>query len=298
MSSTIFSPMPFDLSKLHETLAPWAGVNGDLYERHYRRYRPKWFLPVCRHGAFKRFAEDPFPTDPSGAPDSGILQTWTLPNCDEYLVLITSKCLVCGKVLLEGRLVNPNNNGETSVGILYVRTKDKFTPRPKDIPEKDLLEFYKTDWEFRTTLLADFNKLTIAVAVAAAVFFDKYPSVFYSFIVACFLMILLYPAAYIGQQQIAKKYYKDAGKNLTPTYKSGFDTAAKYLQVIFGAAIVVVLCLMIRAERLVTNEPLQKPAGTNDDLGRTRPFNPPKQTPTQAPAQPQQAPVQAPVKRD
>src|SRR5215471_3139739 len=117
--------MPFDLSKLQETLAPWAGVNGDLYERLYQRYRPKWFLPVCHHGAFKRFAEDPFPTDPSGLPDSGILQTWTLPNCDEYLVLITSKCLVCGKVLLEGRLVNPANHSETSVGILYALKKDK-----------------------------------------------------------------------------------------------------------------------------------------------------------------------------
>ena len=71
--STIFSPMPFDLSKLPETLAPWAGVNGDLYERLYQRYRPKWFLPVCRHGAFKRFAEDPFPTDPS---------TWHPPDLD------------------------------------------------------------------------------------------------------------------------------------------------------------------------------------------------------------------------
>lgn len=289
--------MPFDLSKLPETLAPWAGVNGDLYERLYRRYRPKWFLPVCRHGAFKRFAEDPFPTDPGGAPESGVLQTWTLPNCDEHLLLITSKCLVCGKVLLEGRL-RKSDNSETSAGTLYVLKKDKFTPSPKDIPEKELLEFYKTDWEFRNTLLADFNKLTIAVAVAAAVFFDKYPSVFYAFIVACFIMIALYPTAYFGQQQIAKKYYKDAGKALTPTYKSAFDTAAKYLQIIFGAAIVIVLCLMIRAERHVMNEPLQKPAGTDDDLGRTRPFNPPRQTPTQAPAQPQQAPVQAPVKQD
>ncbi|MGB9487442.1 MAG: hypothetical protein WCD04_15185 [Terriglobia bacterium] len=121
---------------------------------------------------------------------------------------------------------------------------------------------------------------------------------FYAFIVACFNMIALYPAACFGHQQIAKKYYKDAGKTLTPTYKSAFDTTAKYLQIIFGAATVVVLCLVVRAERQGMNEPLQKPAGTNDDLGRTRPFNPPKQTPTQAPAKPQQAPAQAPVKRD
>jgi len=188
--------------------------------------------------------------------------------------------------------VNPaNNHSGVTVGILYVLKKNKFTPRPKNIPDEVLNEFYKTDWEFRTTLLADFNKLTVAVAVAAAVFFDKYPSVFYAFIVACFIMIALYPAAYFAQQQIAKKFYQDAGKTLTPTYKSTWDAVAKCLQIIFGAAIVVVLCLMIRAEGHVMSEPLQKPAGTNDDLGKTRPFNPPKQTPAQAPAKPQQAPV-------
>jgi hypothetical protein len=291
--------MPFDLSKLPETLAPSGGINGDYYERLYQRYRPKWFLPVCGHMAFKRYAEDPFPIDPSTPADSGTLQTWTLKTSNEYLVLITSKCLVCGKALLEGRLVDPaNNNSETPVGILYVLKKDKFKKHPKDIPDDVLNDFYKTDWEFRTTLLADFNKLTIAVAVAAAVFFEKYPSVFYAFIVACFIMIALYPAAYLAQRQIAKKLYEDAGKILTPSYKSWWDVVAQCLQIIFGAAIVVVLCLMIRAERQMTNEPLQKPAGTNDDLGRTRPFNPPKQTPSQAPAKPQQVPAQAPAKQD
>ena len=80
---------------------------------------------------------------------------------------------------------------------------------------------------------------------------------------------------------------------MTPTYKSGFDTVRKYLQVIFGVGIIVVLCLMIRAERNLMNEPMNKPA-TNDDLGKTRPYNPPTKTPNQAPAQPQQAPVQSP----
>ena len=93
--------MPFDLEKLPPTLAPWAGVNGALYERLYRRHKPKWYFPFCRHGAFKRFAEDPFPVDPSGE-EGGVLQTWTLKDCDEQLLLITSRCLVCGKVLLEG----------------------------------------------------------------------------------------------------------------------------------------------------------------------------------------------------
>jgi hypothetical protein len=88
------------------------------------------------------------------------------------------------------------------------------------------------------------------VAVAAAVSFDKYPSVFYAFIVTCFIMIALYAAAYFAQRDISKKYYRDAGKSLTPTYKSSFDAASKYLQAIFGVAIIVVLCLMIRAERM------------------------------------------------
>jgi hypothetical protein len=34
-----------------------------------------------------------------------------------------------------------------------------------------------------------------------------------------------------------------------------FDTASKYLQVIFGVAIVVVLCLMVPAERNLKNKP-------------------------------------------
>lgn len=154
------------------------------------------------------------------------------------------------------------------MGVLYVLAKDKFTPAPKDIPDEALRAFYDREWEFRTTLLADFNKLTIAVAVAAAVFFDKYPSVFYSFIVTCFIMIALYVAAYAGQRQISKQYYRDAGKSLIPTYKSSFDSASKYLQAIFGVAIIVVLCLMIRAERMTKS-------GANNDFEKTRPYNPP-----------------------
>jgi len=157
------------------------------------------------------------------------------------------------------------------VGVQYVLAKDKYTPAPKDIPDEALREFYDREWEFRTTLLADFNKLTIAVAVAAAVFFDKYPSVFYAFIVTCFIMIALYAAAYLGQKDISKKYYRDAGKSLTPTYKSSFDVASKYLQVIFGVAIIVVLCVMIRAERMTTK-------GGSNDLEKTRPYNPPTRT--------------------
>jgi hypothetical protein len=257
--------MTFDLKKLPSTLAPSAGVNGALYERLYRRYKLKWYLPFCRHGAFKIFAEDTFPVDPSY--ENGALQTWTLKDCDERLLLVTSKCLVCGKVLLEGRLSKPDGS-ETPVGVLYVLAKDKFTTAPKDISDEALREFYDREWEFRTSLLADFNKLTIAVAVAAAVFFDKYPSVFYAFVVTCFVMIALYAATYIGQRQITKKYYRDAGKSLTPTYKSSFDLASKYLQVIFGVGIIVVLCLMIRAERMTKQ-------GDGNDLGKTRPYNPP-----------------------
>jgi hypothetical protein len=93
-------------------------------------------------------------------------------------------------------------------------------------------------------------------------------SVFYAFIITCFIMIALYAAAYLGQRDISKRYYRDAGKTLTPTYKSSFDAASKYLQAIFGVAIIVVLCLMIRAERIT------KPGGSND-LEKTRPYNPP-----------------------
>jgi len=261
--------MPFDLGKLPATLTPWAGVNGALYQRLYRRYKLRWYLPFCRHGAFKVFAEDPFPVDPTGG-EGNVLQTWTLKDCDEQLLLVTSKCLICGKVLLVGRLRKPDGC-DTPVGVLYVLAKDKFTPAPKDIPDEALRAFYDREWEFRTTLLADFNKLTIAVAVAAAVFFDRYPSVFYSFIVTCFIMIALYVAAYVGQKQISKQYYRDAGKSLIPTYKSSFDSASKYLQAIFGVAIIVVLCLMIRAERMT------KP-GANNDLEKTRPYNPPTKT--------------------
>ena len=261
--------MPFDLEKLPPTLAPWAGVNGALYERDYRRYESRWYLPLCRHGAFKIFAEDPFPVDSSGE-DGSVLQTWTQKDCDEQLLLVTSKCLVCGKVLLEGRLKKPDGS-KTSTGVLYVLAKGKFTRAPKDISDEALREFYDREWEFRTSLLADFNKLTIAVAVAAAVFFDKYPSVFYAFIVACFVMIALYAATYIGQRQITKQYYRDAGKSLIPTYKSSFDDASKYLQVIFGVAIIVVLCFMIRAERMTKQ-------GANNDLEKTRPYNPPTKT--------------------
>lgn len=111
------------------------------------------------------------------------------------------------------------------------------------------------------------------MAVAAAVFFDSYPSVFYAFIVTCFIMLALYVAAYIGQQQIERQYYRDAGKSLTPAYKPAIDTIAKYLQIIFGLAIVIVLCFMIRAERIT-----MKKVDENNGLGKTRPYNPPTQT--------------------
>jgi hypothetical protein len=282
--------MPFEITKLRLTLSPIAAVNGALLERVYRRHRPKWYSPFCRHGAFTLYDDDPFPTDPA---EDHAIQYQTFADSGERFLLFTSRCLVCDKVLLEGRLRKPDGS-ETSLGTLYVLVKDKFTPAAKDIPDEALRKFYDREWEFITTLLADFNKLTIAVAVAAAVFFDKYPSVFYAFIVACFIMILLYVFAYLGQRHISRQYYRDAGKSMTPTYKSGFDTAGKYLQVIFGAAIVVVLCLMIRAERNLMNS---KPTG-NDDLGKTRPYNPPTKSPNQAPAPPQQAPVQTPAKKD
>jgi len=211
--------------------------------------------------------------DPSGFGGSYVFQRWTWKDSDEELLLVTSKCLICGKFLLEGRLKKLGES-ETSLGTLYVLTKDKFNPAPKDIPDSDLHKFYEREWEFITTLLADFNKLTIAVAVAAAVFFDKYPSVFYSFIVTCFIMIALYAAAYLGQREISRKYYRDAGKTFTPTYKSTFDTASRFLQVIFGVAIVVVLCLMVRAERNLMSK-----QESNDHLERTRPYNPPSSNP-------------------
>ena len=260
--------MPFDLEKLPRNLTPSAAVNGALYERRYRRYKLRWYSPFCHHGAFRVFADDPFPTDPAG--EGNLFQTWQQKDCDEQLLLMTSKCLICGKVLLEGRLKRPDGSKST-LGILYVLARDKFTPAPKDIPDEALREFYDREWEFRTTLLADFNKLTIAVAVAAAAFFDKYPSVFYAFILTCFIMMALYAAAYIGQRQISKQYYRDAGKSLKPAYKSSFDTASKYLQVIFGVAIIVVLCLMIRAEHMTMQ-------GDSKDLEKTRPYNPPTRT--------------------
>ena len=80
--------------------------------------------------------------------------------------------------------------------------------------------------EFRTTLLADFNKLTIACGLrGSSSRFSRIPTVFYAFIVTCFIMIALYAAAYLGQKDISKKYYRDAGKSLTPTYKSSFDVS-------------------------------------------------------------------------
>jgi hypothetical protein len=260
--------MPFDLTKLPPTLEPSTSVNGDLRERFYRRYQPRWYSPFCRHGAFRVYTEDTFPTDPAGG--EGVFQRWTWKDSDDELILMTSKCLVCERVLLVGRLNTANKSG-ISLGALYVLRKNKFTPRPKDIPDKDLREFYDREWEFISSLLADFNKLTIAVAVAASVFFDKYPSVFYAFIVACFIMIALYAASYAAQRQISRKYYRDAGKSLTPAYKSIFATVSKCLQVTFGIAIVVVLCLMIRAER---NSLMKKSEG-NNSAEKTIPYNPP-----------------------
>jgi hypothetical protein len=131
--------MPFDLEKLLPTLATWAGENGSLYERVYRRHKTRWYSPSCRHGAFKVYAEDPFPTDPAGG--ENVLQIWTEKDSDEQLLLVTSKCLVCGKVLLEGRLKTPDGN-ETSVGILYILAKNKFTPAPKEVSDAALREFY------------------------------------------------------------------------------------------------------------------------------------------------------------
>lgn len=114
--------MPFDLEKLPRNLTPWAGVNGALYERLYRRHKSKWYSPFCRHGAFKVFAEDPFPIDPSGE-EGSVLQTWTLKECDEQLLLVTSKCLVCGKVLLEGRLRKPD--GSENAGGCSIRSRQR-----------------------------------------------------------------------------------------------------------------------------------------------------------------------------
>jgi len=260
--------MEFDLNKLPRTLAPIAGVNGALHERSYRRYAPKWWYLTCQHQAFRIFTEDTFPTEQ----DDYVIQTRTLSGCNERLLLVTSECLVCGKTLLEGRL-RQGNGKETTVGIQYIRTKDKVTPAPKDISEKDLIEFYNREWEFKKDLLADFNKLTIAVAVAASVFFDTHPLVFYTFIVTCFIMIALYCASYIGQKQITKQYYGDSMLKIGPTYKASFDTASKYLQVIFGLGIVVVLCSMIRAERI--NLMNKKLDNTNE---KTIPYNPPTKT--------------------
>ena len=192
----------FDLSKLPETLEPVAGVNGALYERFYRRFEPKWYSPFCRHGAFTIYVEDPFPVDPTDE-ESHIFQVWTLKDSADQLLLISSKCLVCEKKLLEGRLKGPDGN-VTSVGALYILAKDKSTPPIKDIPDEILLQFYEREWEFITSLLADFNKLTIAIAVAAAVFFDKFASVFYTFIVACFILIALYVVSYAAQKQITQ----------------------------------------------------------------------------------------------
>jgi hypothetical protein len=295
--------MPFDITKLPLILNPQAGVNGDLYERIYKRHQPKWYSPFCRHGAFTIYSGDTFPMDPTGQ-QTYVFQRWTMHGSDDELLLVTSACLVCGKFLLEGRLKKPDGS-ETSLGALYVLTKDKLTVAPKGTPESELLDFYKTEWEFINTLLADFNKLTIAVAVAAAVFFDKYPSVFYAFIATCFIMLALYGASYFGQKEISRKFYAAAGRRLTPTFSSGIDTASKRLQVIFGIGIVVVLCLMIRAERDIMskerkNSNLEEtrpynPAKTQD----TRPFNPAKIKPLQEPAAPpvQSTPPPAPVKK-
>ena len=272
--------MPFDITKLAPTLRPIASVNGALYERVYRRYRLKRYVPFfCRHDAFKLFADDPFPTDPA---EDHAIEYQTFVDSGERFLLITSKCLICDKILLEGRLRN-SAGSEDSLGTLYVCVKDQFTPAPKDIPDAELRDFYVKEWDFIKTLLADFNKLTIAVAVAAAVFFDTYPSVFYAFIVTCFIMIALYIASYFGQRSISRQYYRAAGKTMVGTYKSLFDEASKYLQGAFVVAVIVVLCLMIRAERNLMN----KPIGT-DDLGKTRPYNPP----SQAPVKPEKASAQ------
>jgi hypothetical protein len=152
-------------------------------------------------------------------------------------------------MLLEGLIRKPDGTHSSS-GILYVLRKMKLTPAPKDIPEEDLRHFYEREWEFKKDLLADFNKLTIAVAVAASMFFDNYPSVFYIFVTTCFVMIALYAFSYLGQADISKQYYKDSAIKLGPTYKSAYDATARILQFAFGIGIIVVLCSMIRAERL------------------------------------------------
>lgn len=286
--------MPFDLKKLDRDFKLQAGVNGAFHERAYRLRKPKWYSLLCQHGAYRTFAEDKFPSHP--AVGNNVLKIESQENSDEELWLVSSKCLVCSKVLLEGRIKKADGT-PTSCGALYALTKDTFLPAPKDISEEALLEFYNREWEFRTDLLADFNKLTIAIAVAASVFFDKYPSVFYTFIVSCFILIALYAAAYLAQQQITRRYYRDAGRTLAPAYKTSFDDAAKYLQFIFGVAIVAVLCVMIRAERMSMTKPDQ------DDLTqKTRAYNPPTKTqdtrpyipPVVVPEKPAQPPQPAP----
>jgi len=261
--------MPFDLSKLPPTLSLVAGVNGATYERSYKRYTPRWAL-LCQHGAFTVAKEDTFPTEQNDC----VIQRSTLPESADTLLLVTSRCLVCGRLLLEGRLRTPQGV-ETPVGVQYICTKDKSTPPLKDISEADLIEFYNREWEFKKDLLADFNKLTIAVAVAASVFFDTNPLVFYTFVGTCFIMIALYCAAYIGQKQISHQLYKESMLKIGPTYKASGDTAAKYLQVIFGIGIILVLGSMIRAERINLMNKRRDDPNTEE---RTIPYNPPSKT--------------------
>jgi hypothetical protein len=167
---------------------------------------------------------------------------WTLKDSTDQVLLISSECLVYDKKLLEGRLKRPDGN-ETSVGAIYVLIKDKSTPPIKDIPDEVLLQFYEKEWEFITSLLADFNKLTIAIAVAAAVFFDRFASEFYSL----YCCLLRFDCAVRCLIHVAEanqsKIYRDAGKTLAPTYKTFLYKASSLLQGLFAIAIVVVLCV-------------------------------------------------------
>ncbi len=264
--------MPFDLNKLPSTIELRPTENGALYERRYRRYREQWYSPFsCRHKALSVFAEDLFPADPSGT-ESNVLQTRRSPESDDALLLMTSKCLVCCKAVLDGRLRSPDGS-LASAGVLYILTRNEFTAAPRDISNEELLKFHEKAWKFQETLLADFNKLTIAIAVAAVGFFDKFPLVFYVFMGACFVLIALYVASYIGQDQISKKFFQSAGKRMIREQKSVADEAARYLQILFGITIVVMLCLMISAERKIFDERRQpqnqsvEPPGTKTSTG-------------------------------
>jgi hypothetical protein len=217
--------LPDDIPvSLKQSVNSSDGIMNRQWVRH--RHQP-WYSLRCRHDA-----------------DTPFDDVWNNDGIDRLqfpghpaILLVTRKCLVCGRLLLEGR----DQTGE-SYGILYVLKKHKYFPMPRlaSTPDQDVREFYYKSWEFRVQTLDTFNKLAIPVAVGSAVLFDHL-YVFWAFLISCGVMVALYTATYLAQVDIERQYYRDVGRKMSPTYTSVFDWASKILQILFIITLVIVL---------------------------------------------------------